>query len=68
MSDTVKSLKIRCAELGTTLTNVCRNVGVHPNVMSNWAKEEPKSIRTLKAIEAEIERLAKEQREIINQD
>lgn len=54
MSDLVKSLKIKCVEAGTSLNQICKRIGLNPQVITSWEKQEPKSIRTLKAIEAAI--------------
>lgn len=60
MENTIQSLKIRCIKAGTNLTRVCEQAGVDRNLVSRWAKEEPKSFQILRKLDqalktAEIE-------------
>lgn len=60
MENTVKSLKARCALIGTDLTKVCREAGVTRTTLRNWEKAEPKSFRALRRIQEVIEKKEKE--------
>lgn len=58
--DTYKSLKIKCAEAGTSITEVCRRAGIHHQVIHAWREREPKSIKTLRTLEGIIEEIKQE--------
>jgi transposase-like protein len=58
--DTYTSLKIQCAEAGTSITEVCRRAGIQHQVIHAWKNNEPKSIKTLKRLEALINEIKAE--------
>ena len=56
MENIVKSLKIRCVRSGTNLTQVCAEAGVNRQLLTKWEKEEPKTFRILRKLEAVLEK------------
>lgn len=57
---TYKSLRIRCAQLGTDLTKLCRKAGVNRSALDKWSKQEPKTLVTLKRLNAALELMESE--------
>lgn len=60
---TYNSLRLRCAELGTDLTKLCRKAGVNRSALDKWSKQEPKTLETLHRLNAALEVIAMEQGE-----
>lgn len=58
---TYNSLRVRCAELGTDLTKVCRKAGVNRSALDKWSRQEPKTLETLHRINAALDLIAAEQ-------
>lgn len=50
------SLKIRCVRAGTNLTKVCAEAGVNRQLLTKWEKEEPKSFKILRRLEAALDK------------
>lgn len=51
------SLKVRCAQAGTNLTEVCKRAGVDRSSLERWKRKEPKTITIIRKIETEIEKI-----------
>jgi len=56
----VQSLKTKAAAAGTNLTEVCRRAGVSRQTVEKWKDEEPKTLRILRQLEAQIDILKAE--------
>lgn len=56
MENHVTSLKIRCVRAGTNLTKVCAETGVNRQLLTKWEKEEPKSFKILRRLEAALDK------------
>lgn len=57
MSKTFQSLKIRCAEAGTSISEVCRIAGVNRSTVEKWKKDEPTTLVVLEKLNNAIEEL-----------
>ena len=57
MTDTYQSLKFKCEQAGTNLTEVCRLAGVDRSTVERWKKKEPNSVVIIKSLEAAIENI-----------
>lgn len=55
-TDLYRSLKVRCAVAGVTLAQICRDAGVDRRTLDKWKRKTPKSIESLRRLEAIIER------------
>lgn len=53
----VIELKLRAVSKGVSLTKVCDMAGVNRGVLSHWAKKEPKTLTTLRKINAVLDTL-----------
>lgn len=60
MENILTSLKVKCVEAGTNLTEVCRRAGIHRSVVDRWERELPKSFKTLEALHAAVEDIKSE--------
>lgn len=60
MSDTYKSLKVACAEAGTTLTEVCRRAGIHRQAIERWEQREPHQFGQLRKLNQAISEIKAE--------
>ncbi len=60
MENIVTTLKVKCAEAGTNLTEVCRKAKVARSTVDRWEVELPKSFRVLAALEKAIEEIKSE--------
>lgn len=49
---TYRYLQTRCAASGVSLTKVCELAGVQMQQVQTWKKRDPKSIETLRKLEA----------------
>lgn len=56
MLDPLKSLKVRCAETGISLSQACRLAGVDRHAIESWNRKIPKSFQTYNAILEAIEK------------
>ena len=57
-TDLYRSLKERCVQAGTNISEVCARAGVERSVPDYWKRKTPKSIETLEKLNkaiAEIE-------------
>jgi transposase-like protein len=52
----VKYWRKQCVDKGTSLAQICREVGIEREVLTRWEKAEPKSIRLMRAINEAIEK------------
>lgn len=55
--DIYTSLKIECAKAGISLRQMCIKAGVQPQVLTEWKKQEPKSIVMLRKLRRAIAEL-----------
>ena len=53
----VTELKLRAVSKGVSLTKVCDMAGINRGVLSHWAKKEPKTLTTLRKINAVLDTL-----------
>lgn len=60
MENILTSLKLKCVEAGTNLTEVCRKAGVHRSVVDRWERELPKSFKTLELLTKAVEEIKAE--------
>ena len=58
--NTFFSLKQKCAEAGTNLTEVCKIAGVNRSMLSRWRQREPKTLEIIGKLEAAIEKIRNE--------
>jgi transcriptional regulator with XRE-family HTH domain len=56
----VQTLKIKAAAAGSNLTEICRRAGVNRQTVEQWKDDEPKTLKILRKIEAEIEKIKTE--------
>lgn len=56
MENIVTSLKIRCVRSGTNLTKVCAEAGVNRQLLTKWERQEPKTIKLLRKLEAVLDK------------
>ena len=45
----------RCIEKGTSLNQVCEEVGVSQGLLTKWEKREPKTLQIIRATEKVLE-------------
>lgn len=64
MTNIVTTLKAKAAAAGTNLTAICRDAGIPRQTVERW-KSEPKTIKLLRKLEAEIEKAAKAKAETV---
>lgn len=62
MTNIVDTLKAKAAAAGTNLTAICREAGVPRQTIERW-KEEPKTIRLLRKLEAAIDAAKSKQKQ-----
>lgn len=53
--ETYKHLRVRCAQVGTDLTKLCRMAGVNRSALDKWSEKEPKTLITLKRLQAALD-------------
>ena len=53
----VMELKLRAFSKGVSLTKVCDMAGINRGVLTHWAKKEPKTLTTLRKINAVLDTL-----------
>lgn len=54
MTNLYKELITKCAEVGSNLSEVCKDAGVTRMTVQAWKRKEPKTITILRKLEAEI--------------
>lgn len=59
MINPVELLKVKAAEAGTNLTEVCRNAGVDRSMIERWKKNVPKALITYELLNEEINKILK---------
>lgn len=55
MINPIKSLKLACAEAGISLSQACREAGVHQQVIDKWNRKTPRSFDLYNKVMAAIE-------------
>lgn len=63
MASFVKSLKVRCAEAGTTLAEVCRRSGVSRTTVDRWEHKEPLTFRLREKLEQAVNEIAEQRKQ-----
>lgn len=59
MENIVTTLRVRCARSKISLAKVCAKAGVNRQLLTKWEKEEPKSFKILKSLEAVLDQIEK---------
>lgn len=54
MINPIKSLKLACAEAGISLSQACREAGVHQQVIDKWNRKLPRSFELYNKVMAAI--------------
>lgn len=57
MENTIRSLKIRCLEAGTTLAKACEHAGIPRQTVERWGRKPPKTLLILAKVEKAIEEI-----------
>jgi len=60
---TYRYLKTRCAAAGTSLKSICEEAGIVPQALTPWKSKDPKSIETLRKLEAVLDKLENKTKE-----
>lgn len=60
MENIYQKLRIEAAEAGVTLSEVCRRTGVNRQTVQGWGKREPKILKALNKLRAEMDKIKKE--------
>lgn len=45
----------RCIEKGISLNQVCEEVGISRGLLTKWEKQEPKTLKIIRAVEKALE-------------
>lgn len=56
MGHHLTSLKIRCVQSGTNITQLCKEAGINRQLISTWEKKEPKTLAILRKLEMALEK------------
>ena len=60
MENIVQSLKVRCTEAGTNISEVCRRAGVARSTVDRWEDKLPNTFRILQKLEQANQEIATE--------
>lgn len=60
---TYQDIKTKCENLGVSISHVCREAGVDRSILERWKNEEPKTLKTLNAINDTLEGIANDKKE-----
>ena len=60
MENVLTSLKVKCVQADTNLTEVCRRAGIARSTVDRWERELPKSFQILDQLNKAIEEIAAE--------
>lgn len=60
MESPVTTLKVKCAQAGTNLTEVCRRAGIARSTVDRWERNVPKSFQIYHQLLQVIEQISNE--------
>lgn len=63
MENPITTLKVKCAQAGTNLTEVCRRAGIARSTVDRWEDELPKSFQILNKLNEAVDQIANEKKQ-----